>query len=271
MRIKYLVLITGLAFAALFGGQFASAHPPNLHDEAKQEQVKTQTPAPMHNDKSAAPHEHEDKSTADHHDDTGTEAHEHSDTPMAVDHDGGEGEEHSHEDGEHDEAGGEAGGHSHWGISPNSSPFSKLMAAFGKFHPLIVHFPIALFLTAAFAQVLNLRTKDGTYDKTVSLLVWLAALGALGAGLLGWAHSGPMQAGENVVMSFHRWIGTSLLIGGLITAYLMTVAKKTDGGLCANKAFNLFLFSMALAVAVNGFLGGALAHGGIKHLMPGMM
>jgi len=51
----------------------------------------------------------------------------------------------------------------------------------------------------------------------------------------------------------------------------MTKAKKTEGGLIANKAFNLFLFAMALGVAINGFLGGALAHGGIKHLMPGMM
>ncbi|PHQ60939.1 MAG: hypothetical protein COC03_00920 [Robiginitomaculum sp.] len=240
MRIKFIIIIMSLIVTTMFSVQIVVAHPQQLH-EVKKEQTQPQQ-----------------------HDDEGTASHEHSED--------GEKTMASHDEaGEHDEAGGEAGGHSHWGISPNSSPFSKLMASFGKFHPLIVHFPIALFLTAAFAQVLNLRTKNGAYDKTVSLLVWLAAFGALGAGLLGWAHSGPVQAGENVVMSSHRWIGTSLLIGGLITAYLMTNAKKIDGGLRSNKAFNLFLFSMALAVAVNGFLGGALAHGGIKHLMPGMM
>lgn len=241
MRIKFIVIIVSLIVTAMFGVQIATAHPQQLH-EVKKEQTQPQQ-----------------------HDDGGTASHEHSEAGVKTmaSHD---------EAGEHDEtAGDDSGGHSHWGISPDSSPFSKLMASFGKFHPLIVHFPIALFLTAAFAQVLNLRSKDGAYDNTVSLIVWVAAFGALGAGLLGWAHSGPAQAGENIVMSSHRWIGTSLLIGGLVTAYLMKKAKKSEAGLRGNKAFNLFLFSMALFVAVNGFLGGALAHGGIKHLMPGMM
>ena len=243
MRLKTIIITMSLLFATMLSVQIVSAHPQQLH-EVKKEQTQPQD----HIDEGTASHEHNDNA----------------EKTMAS-HD--EAEEH-----EHDEAAGDdSGGHSHWGISPNSSPFSKLMASFGKYHPLIVHFPIALFLTAAFAQVLNLRSKGGDYDNAVSLIVWVAAFGALGAGLLGWAHSGPVQAGENVVMSSHRWIGTSLLIGGLVTAYLMTKANKSEGGLRKNKAFNLLLFSMALFVAVNGFLGGALAHGGIKHLMPGMM
>jgi uncharacterized membrane protein len=268
MRVRYLVLIVTLFLASIFAAQISFAHPPNLHDDTAQEQAVQQQPAKQ----DTSTHENDDKAATDHHDDEGSAPHEHGDKPVADHHAvGGESAEHGHEGGGHDQAGGEAGGHSHWGISPDSTPFSKFMAAFGKFHPLIVHFPIALFLTAAFAQVLNMRSKNGAYDKTVSLLVWLGALGALGAGLLGWAHSGPMQAGENTVMSAHRWIGTSLLIGGFITAFLMSKTKKADGGLIGNKAFNVFLFAMALGVAINGFLGGALAHGGIKHLMPGMM
>ncbi|PCI53090.1 MAG: hypothetical protein COB36_13385 [Alphaproteobacteria bacterium] len=259
MHIRYIVLVLVFLFASILVTQTATAHPPNLHNEAAQEQTQTKDTVA----------EHDEQAMEDHHED-GTEAQEHSHEADGHDESAGT-EEHSHEAGGHDEAGGESGGHSHWGISPDSSPFSKVMAAFGKFHPLIVHFPIALFLSAAFAQVLNMRTKDGAYDKTVSLLVWLGTFGALGAGLLGWAHSGPVQLGENAVMSSHRWIGTSLLIGGMITAYVMTKARKTKGGLRASKAFNLLLFAMALGVAVNGFLGGSLAHGGIKHLMPGMM
>lgn len=288
MRVRYLVLIVSVFLAGMFASQIAYAHPPNLHDDpAQTQETKPQTvqeQSRQHDE--TANHEHDGNTAADHHDDKGAAPLEQGDKPMADHHAEGDAPMADHHasgdkpaaDHHAGSAGGEEGGHSHWGISPDSTPFSKFMAAFGKFHPLIVHFPIALFLTAAFAQVLNIRSKGevkgevkgGAYDKTVSLLVWLGALGALGAGLLGWAHSGPMQAGENVVMSSHRWIGTSLLIGGLITAFLMTKAKKTKGGLIGNKAFNVFLFTMALGVAINGFLGGALAHGGIKHLMPGM-
>ncbi len=237
MGVRYLILTALMFFVAFFVAQAAFAHPQKMHNDKPQEQ--------MHNVDKA-----------------------------------GETTEHGHKGGGHDEAGGghdeemgeDAGGHSHWGISPDSTPFAKTMAYFGKFHPLVVHFPIALFLIAGFAQVLNIRSKDSSYDKTVTLLVWVGALGALGAGLLGWAHSGPVQAGENTLMSSHRWIGTGLLIGGLITAFIMTKAKAAQASLSSNKAFNFFLFAMAIGVAINGFLGGSLAHGGIKHLMPpGMM
>jgi len=243
MRTRYLVLIIFMVGA--FGARLGYAHPPSLHEDSPQEQTLPKDTVKQSN--------HDEQVTSNHHEDDAGAA------------------EHNHEDIAHDEASDEASGHSHWGISPDSSPFSKTMAAFGKYHPLIVHFPIALFLTAAFAQVLNIRSKDGAYDKTVILLVWLGALGALGAGLLGWAHSGPVQIGENTIMSSHRWIGTGLLIGGLIMAYVMTNVQKSKSGLSASKVFNVFLFAMAFGVAVNGFLGGSLAHGGIKHLMPGIM
>lgn len=247
MGVRYLVLMVSMLLVAMLAAQTCFAHPPDLHNDKAQTQTAQQPPSqqPPSQQNETTAHEHDDKAVPDHHDDVASDV--------------------------ASEVGGEAGGHSHWGISPDSSPFSKIMAAVGKFHPLIVHFPIALFLTAAFAQVLNIRSKTGAYDKTVALLVWLGAFGALGAGLLGWAHSGPMQAGENAVMSSHRLIGTSLLIGGFITVFFMQRAKKTEGGLRADKVFNVFLFAMALGVAVNGFLGGALAHGGIKHLLPGMM
>ncbi len=245
MRVRYLIFIFTVFLIGIFGAQMSSAHPPNLHKEKVQEQTQTTEPT--------AQHEHDGQATESHHEE------------------GAEPAEHSHEGGDHDEAGGDTGGHSHWGISPDSSPFSKKMAALGNFHPLLVHFPIALLLTAAFAQVLNIKSRDSSYDRAVILLVWCATLGAVIGGLLGWAHSGPVQPGENSIMSSHRWVGTLLLVGTPVLVWLMKRGQRTDGGIVKNTKFNIALFSFALAVAVQGFLGGALAHGGMKHLMPGMM
>ncbi len=241
MRFKYLVIITSLVFTALFAVQIASAHPQKMH-EVKKEQTQSQATNGGHANKDST-----DEMSG--HDTSGV-AH---DETMP-----------------HDEAASDdSGEHSHWGLDPDSSTFSKIMASFGKYHPLIVHFPIALLLTAGFAQVLNIRSKNGSYDNAVTVLVWTGALGALAAGVLGWMHSGPVQASENAVMSTHRWLGTALLVGGLAIAYVMQKAAKAEGGLSKNLVFNILLFGGAAAVALNGFLGGALAHGGIKHLLPG--
>ena len=263
MRIKFIIFIVGLVFATMFSVQIASAHPQQMHEVKKE---KPQPQAQMHNDEGTQAHEHDENA------ETGMAGQ--MEEQMGGHQEAVEAEGHSHAKGEgHDEAGGdgadEAGGHSHWGISPDSSPFSKLMASFGKYHPLIVHFPIALFITAAFGQFLSIRSGEEKYTNAVKLLVWTGALGALAAGTLGWMHSGPVQVNENAVMSTHRWLGTVIAIFGLVIAYVMKKAADKEGGLPKNLVFNVMIFGMAAAVSLNGFLGGALAHGGIKHLLPG--
>jgi len=179
-----------------------------------------------------------------------------------------------HEEGalhEHTAGAEEEEGHSHWGENGPSTPFEKFLAYLGNFHSLIVHFPIALFLTAALAQGLYLGSRKESYASIVRFTVWIAAFGALGAGLLGWAHAGPVSTHESTVMMSHRWIGTSLLLGGFVTAFLMETSYRQRNAAALAVAFNIALFAMAIFVAINGFLGGALAHGGMEHLMPGHM
>jgi len=270
MRFKYFIFIVSLVLATMFSTQLASAHPPQMHKEVKKEQ--TQPQEQMHNDEGTQAHEHDENAATAEKAMPNQMAEQVAE--MGEHQEAGEAEGHSHAAGEeHDAAGGdaadEAGGHSHWGISPDSSPFSKLMAAFGKYHPLIVHFPIALFITAAFGQFLSIRSGEEKYTNAVKLLVWTGALGALAAGTLGWMHSGPVQANENAVMSTHRWLGTAIAVFGLVIAYVMKKAATKEGGLPKDLVFNVMIFAMAAAVSLNGFFGGALAHGGIKHLLPG--
>ncbi len=233
MKTKNIFVIAGFVLVLLFIVQTAIAHPPAKHKPKPSEQSQA-VDRPDSHDQMQMP---------------------------------------KHEEGAHEEEEANADSdHSHWGLDPDSSTFSKIMASFGKYHPLIVHFPIALFLTAAFAQILNMRSKNGAYDKTVILLVWLGAIGALAAGLLGWAHSGPVQTGENWVMATHRWLGTLMIFGGFIIVWAMKTKKankaESDTLLAKNRLFNILLFGFGLLVALQGFLGGSLAHGGIKHLLP---
>ncbi|PHR62835.1 MAG: hypothetical protein COA47_01895 [Robiginitomaculum sp.] len=239
MRHKIQIFWAMIAIAILGVGlqQAALAHPTELHSEVSEQAA---SPESHHADEDEA-HEHETIEAEDH---DMTEAHDH-------------------------DKGAKTEGHSHWGLSPDSTPFAKSMASIGKYHPLIVHFPIALFMTAAFAQALFLTRRKESYQDTVRFLVWTGLAAVIAAGLLGWAHSGPQQHAEAPIMFSHRWIGTGLLLGALLTTFLVEKIR-TQASSVTVFLFNLALFSVAIAVALNGFLGGALAHGGIKHLMPGM-
>tara|TARA_R110002051_G_scaffold68434_6_gene123426 strand:+ start:21897 stop:22724 length:828 start_codon:yes stop_codon:yes gene_type:complete len=216
---------------------------PHDHDAASAHQPGSVTPAAGHHDE-AVPHEHGAEAAEDHHDEA--LPHEH----------GGEGEE-----GHHGGA-----GHSHWGDNGANTPLEKSIESLGVYHPLLVHFPIALILAAALAQALNLAGVRVTNADTVRFLVWTGALGGLAAGLLGWAHAGPMASDEAGIMLAHRWIGSSLAVGLFGVVAAVEWHRKSASGL-SGFVMNLSLFAAAAAVAINGFLGGSLAHGGMNHLM----
>lgn len=249
--IRVLLLSLATASLALASSQTVWAHPSEAHpDTAATSGAET---APEHFDdaahdaslhESAAPHEHGAAAEAGHHDEA--EPHEHGA--------GADGNEH-----------GEAG-HSHWGENGANTPFEKAMERLGVFHALVVHFPIALILAAALAQALNLAGMRVSNADTVRFLVWTGALGGLAAGLLGWAHSGPMASNEAGVLLAHRWIGSSLALGLFALVAAVEWHRKNPTRL-SGLVMNLSLFAAAAAVAINGFLGGSLAHGGMNHLM----
>ncbi|WP_339740331.1 DUF2231 domain-containing protein [uncultured Maricaulis sp.] len=276
-RILILGLMTvGLTLAV---NQPAWAHPPEEHSAAPVA-AEPVTPEPVATIEATidevSPHEHgtiagpghhdepisPQNNTADAHDDALAAPHGHDMPTMASQHD--ESAPHEHEGATQDAHG--TAGHSHWGDNGANTPVEKALERLGVFHPLLVHFPIALILAAALAQALNLAGVRASNADTVRFLVWTGAFGGLAAGLFGWAHAGPMASDEAGIMLAHRWIGSSLTLGLFAVAAAVEWNRKSPSGQSAI-IMNLALFTAAAAVAVNGFLGGSLAHGGVNHLM----
>ncbi len=108
------------------------------------------------------------------------------------------------------------------------------------------------------------------YTDIVRFLVWTAAFGGLAAGLLGWAHAGPVASAEGGIMSLHSWLGTSL-IPSLFAVAAAVEWHRRDARATPFWTMNILLFGAGLAIAVNGFLGGSLAHGGLAHLVGSQM
>ncbi len=68
----------------------------------------------------------------------------------------------------------------------DASGLGKLVNFAGKFHPVVVHFPIALGLAALLAEILALFTKAELFRAAARFSIVTAALGALVAVPLGW-------------------------------------------------------------------------------------
>jgi hypothetical protein len=92
--------------------------------------------------------------------------------------------------------------------NPPTSFYEKLIRWLGKFHPPLVHFPIALLTAAAVAELLRLATGNPAFDAISRFCIWFGTLTAVVAGILGWFLVGFRFTDASWVMMMDRWIGT---------------------------------------------------------------
>jgi uncharacterized membrane protein len=123
----------------------------------------------------------------------------------------------------------------------------------GKFHLLAIHFPIALLLVAAMVQWYYFFSGKG--ETTVAITLWIGAIGAVFAALLGWAYAyDSVYFGDSEQLLFwHRWLGTSTAVVAILVALL----RKKLGKLGLTIAITV----AAALVGVAAHYGGSLVYG----------
>jgi uncharacterized membrane protein len=133
------------------------------------------------------------------------------------------------------------------------------MTLLGRIHPLVIHFPIALVLVAALAELIATST-GRLYWRTVAVanLRAGAAFGVIAA-IAGWFLPRVLGLDSTALLEWHRWIGT-------LAALLIVVAALGSAGADRRspmefRLYRLTLFSAAALVAVTGHLGGLLVWG----------
>jgi mono/diheme cytochrome c family protein len=148
--------------------------------------------------------------------------------------------------------------------SPRSTlaPLSlrRLLGWLGKFHVPVIHFPIALFLTAAALELWCLWRRIRAPWPPVRLCVQLGAAGSAVAVALGWLHAdfGGYGAGSPAVLGLHRWLGTLGSCSAAVAAVAAEIASRRGR---RSLFFLLMLFATALFIAAAGHFGGSLVHG----------
>jgi uncharacterized membrane protein len=144
---------------------------------------------------------------------------------------------------------------------------TPLMISTEHFHPMIVHFPVALIMVGFLAETLALVIKkEPCLTKTGYYLLILGALSAFAAYLTGQFFTGEMSGAAGEVREQHELFALitmlSMVVNAVFRSFLLIKHKET--ALLRWTSYILYLGS-AILVSVTGFLGGTLVY---SYMMP---
>ncbi len=128
------------------------------------------------------------------------------------------------------------------------------------FHPMMVHFPIAIITVGFFADVLGLLIRK---EKCLSRMgYWLEMIGmitALLAYATGYFFTTPMDGEAGQMRDQHEFFATLTLIGIFIATMFRILIRRLKKEDTTLKYLSLILFFISFAfVSLTGYLGGRL-------------
>ena len=130
-----------------------------------------------------------------------------------------------------------------------------------KFHPILVHFPIAGVFFAFFLQMGGFLFKKKDVRFSVRLTLILSTIFAWIAALSGWLNASSRSFGveELHLLSTHRWLAVGTCVSLLVCTLLHCRTFRSEGRLYA--AFMLMLVLSISLVSLTGHFGGMLVFG----------
>lgn len=133
---------------------------------------------------------------------------------------------------------------------------------FGRLHPLVLHFPIALLLLAAAVEGVRCFRADPRLGRLSVLLLALGALGAVAAAGTGWvfAHESHPEPQLRATLLWHRWLGVGTAILSAV-AWLTADRWADDARLSYRLIPRLITWLTAALLVIAAHLGALLVWG----------
>jgi uncharacterized membrane protein len=131
----------------------------------------------------------------------------------------------------------------------------RLLDWLGRFHTIVIHFPLAFFPAALFTALVGRR--HPAFAKPVQFLVVAGGVIAPIAAILGWLDGGLTFTDTDPLLRVHRWLGT--IIGAAAVGLAIWAWKRPDEDRRPEMVWALAALTAALIV--QGWYGGAIVHG----------
>lgn len=130
----------------------------------------------------------------------------------------------------------------------------------GRFHVVVVHFPIALLLVAALAEAWGMWRGHAHKSHIVRFCIPVGAVGAIVAAILGWTRAGfsIYSTDRTILLLLHRWIGTG---AASFSVFAVICAEWPGRRSLRGIPYRIALFASAILVGLAGHLGGLIVHG----------
>ncbi len=144
-------------------------------------------------------------------------------------------------------------------LPPKKGFGGQLLSFVGRAHPLVVHFPIALLLVAALAELARRCFAGlGSAGSVVGWCLWIGAPAAVAAAISGWFNVSVQGYGDATVF-WHRWTGVGVAVVAVAALGLHLWTLRRPGS--ARWAVLVLLLLLTAGIVVAGHTGGELVHG----------
>ena len=129
----------------------------------------------------------------------------------------------------------------------------------GKFHLLLLHFPIALVLAAGAGEAWSVWQRNSIPSASVRFCLWLGAVAAIPTVTLGWLYAAAGNgAGSPQLLLAHRWLGTTAAVALVLAASCAECDARRG---VRNWRVRLLLTVGVVITALTAHFGGLLAQG----------
>ena len=132
------------------------------------------------------------------------------------------------------------------------------MVLAGRLHPLLVHFPIALILCGAAAELVAIATRRPVWQAIAFIQTRAGALCAAGAAVAGWLLAGAPDIDPSARLEWHRWLAVLATSAALIAAASTLGAQPSRS---RRRLYRVLLFTSAVSIGLSAHLGATLVWG----------
>ncbi len=133
----------------------------------------------------------------------------------------------------------------------------------GQFHPLAVHFPVALIIAAALAELIGAVRKSESFPRVARYCLTLGALGTLVASMTGWAWAN----GDSGVEA-HGRLGLATTCFAVGACLFSLRQLRGPGTRSDRRIYALVLLVTLVLLVMTGHQGGQITHGPVQAWRP---